>query len=73
MTLARLSSLTAEEDHKIENIHKTSLKIILGDSFTDSPTSLIETGLKSHFEPCLAFAKCCLPKTQTKSIFALNL
>ena len=66
-----------EQDHKIENIQKTSLKIILGDSYTDYPASLIATGLKSLFDRrqarCLAFAKRCLKNPQTKEMFPLSL
>ena len=76
MSVAWHSSLTAEEDHKIENIQKTSLKIILGDNYVDYPTSLIDTGLKSLSERrqdrCLAFAKRCLSNPQTRDMFPLN-
>ena len=76
MSVAWHSSLTAEEEHKIENIQKTSLKIILGDNYVDYPTSLIDTGLKSLFERrqdrCLAFAKRCLSNPQTRDMFPLN-
>ena len=35
MSVAGHSSLTLAEDHKIENMQKTSLKIILGESYID--------------------------------------
>ena len=61
------------EDHKIENIQKTSLKIILGESYIDYPSSLLKTGLLSLSDRrksrCLAFAKRCLSNPQTKEIF----
>ena len=47
MSVAWHSSLTVAESHKIENIQKTSLKIILGESYIDYPSSLLKTGLLS--------------------------
>ena len=76
MSVVWHSSLTVEQDHKIENIQKTSLKIILGDSYIDYPASLIATGLKSLFERrqarCLVFAKRCLSNPNTKEMFPLS-
>ena len=76
MSVAWHSSLTLAEDHKIENIQKTSLKIILGESYIDYPSSLTRTGLASLSErgksQCLAFAKRCLSDPQTKEMFPLN-
>ena len=77
MSVAWHSSLTVEEDHKIENIQKTSLKIILGENFTDYQSSLIKTGLKSLSDRresrCLSFVKRCLSNPQTQDMFLLNL
>ena len=76
MSVAWHSSLTLAEDHKIENIQKTSLKIILGESYIDYPSSLTRTGLASLSErgksQCLAFAKRCLSDPQTKEMFPLT-
>jgi hypothetical protein len=55
------SSLTVEQSNKIENIQKTSLKVILGQDYLDYPTALEWTGLSELFvrrqNRCLAFAK----------------
>ena len=64
MSVAWHSSLTVAEGHKIENIQKTSLKIILGESYIDYQSSLLKTGILSLSDRrkarCLAFAKRCL-------------
>jgi hypothetical protein len=77
MSVVWHSSLTVAEDHKIENIQKTSLKIILGENYVDYQSSLTKTGLKSLSDRrqsrCLAFAKRCLSNPQTKGMFPLNL
>ena len=77
MSVVWHSSLTVAEDHKIENIQKTSLKIILGDNYVDYQSSLTKTGLKSLSDRrqsrCLAFAKRCFSNTQAKGMFPLNL
>ena len=76
MSVAWHSSLTVAESHKIENIQKTSLKIILSESYIDYPSSLLKTGLLSLSDRrksrCLAFAKRCLSNPQTKEMFPLN-
>ena len=76
MSVAWHSSLTVAESHKIENIQKTSLKIILGESYIDYPSSLLKTGLLSlsnrRKSGCLAFAKRCLSNPQTKEMFPVN-
>ena len=63
------SSLTAAEGHTIENIQKTSLKIILGESFIDYPSSLVRTQLQElsvrRETRCLSFAKRCLSNPLT--------
>ena len=43
------SSLTVEQTNKIENIQKTSLKIILGDNYVDYPAALEMTALDDLF------------------------
>ena len=43
------SSLTQEQAKKIENIKKTSLKIILGEDYSTYPTALEWGGLNKHF------------------------
>ena len=76
MSVVWHSSLTILEANKIENIQKTSLKIILGESYDDYFSSLAKTGLKSLSERrkirCLSFAKRCLENPHTKEMFPLN-
>ena len=70
------SSLTAAESHKIENIQKTSLKIILAEGYVDYLSSCELSGLQKLSDRretrCLAFAKRCLLNPQTKDMFPLN-
>ena len=58
------SSLTQEQSNKIENIQKTSLKIILGDNFIDYEAACEITGLRKLLDRrqtrLLAFAKKCI-------------
>ena len=76
MSVVWHSSLTSIEEKKIENIQKTSLKIILGENYEDYPSSLAQTALKSLSERrkigCLSFAKQCIRKPHTKAMFPLN-
>ena len=76
MSVAWHSSLTAAEAQKIENVQKTSLKIILGNNYTDYTTGLVISGLETLLTRrearCLAFAKRCLVNEQTKHLFPLN-
>ena len=76
MSVVWHSSLTAAESKKIENIQKTSLKIILGDGFEDYPSSLSSTGLQElsvrRTSRCLSFAKRCLKNPLTAGMFPLN-
>ena len=76
MSVVWHSSLTAAQSHKIENIQKTSLKIILADSFTDYESGLETSGLSTlalrREARCLAFAKRCLTNKQTQHFFPLN-
>ena len=57
-------------------MQKTSLKIILGGSYTDYPSGLANSGLETlaarRQARCLAFAKRCLQNDQTKHLFPLN-
>ena len=77
MSVVWHNSLTTIEDKEIENIQKTSLIMILGESFEDYSSSLAKTGIKSLSEwrktRCLSFAKRCLKNPQTKQMFPLNL
>ena len=70
------SSLTQEQAQKIENIQKTSLKIILGENYIDYPTALEWTGLKELFlrrqNRCLAFAKSSLKYPIGAKMFPSN-
>ena len=70
------SSLTQEQAQKIENIQKTSLKIILGENYIDYPTALEWTGLKELFlrrqNRCLAFAKSSLKYPIGANMFPSN-
>ena len=76
MSVVWHSSLTADQTQKIENVQKTSLKIILGSSYTDYPSGLANSGLETlaarRQARCLAFAKRCLQNDQTKHLFPLN-
>ena len=70
------SSLTVEQSNKIENIQKTSLKVILGQDYLDYPTALEWTGLSELFvrrqNRCLAFAKSSLKYPVGAMMFPQN-
>ena len=70
------SSLTAAQSHKIENIQKTSLKIILADKYDHYESSCETTGLKflsvRREDRCLAFAKHFLKNPQVAKMFPQN-
>ena len=70
------SSLTQEEDRKIENIQKSSLKIILQEMFIDYDTALEICALQKLSERrqshCLSFVKRCLRNKQAAGMFPLN-
>ena len=70
------SSLTKEESHKIENIQKTSLKIILGVMYIDYPSALEMTGLETLADRrearCLSFAKKAVKHPRMRKIFPFN-
>ena len=70
------SGLTQEQTNKIENIQKSSLKIILQEMYIDYDIALEISGLsrlslrrQTH---CLTFAKRCLRNKQTAQMFPLN-
>ena len=71
------SSLTAHQTNKVENIQKTSLKIILGDNFIDYPAALEMTGLEElslrRQKRCLAFAKSSLKYPVGQVLFPENI
>ena len=70
------SSLTQEQCKKLENIQKTSLKIILGDNFVDYPAACEMTGLEKLEDRrqtrLLAFAKKCIKHPQNSRFFPHN-
>ena len=70
------SGLTLEEDRKIENIQKSSLKIILQEMFIDYDTALEICALQKlsqrRLSHCLSFAKRCLKNKQTSTMFPIN-
>ena len=76
MSVVWHSSLTAAEGKRIENIQKTSLKIILGESYIDYPTSLVSTALQElsirREARCLSFAKRCRKNPLTAGMFPQN-
>ena len=76
MSVVWHSSLTAAEAHKIENVQKSSLKIILAGYYIDYESGLQISGLETLFSRrearCLAFAKHFLKNKQTQSFFPLN-
>ena len=71
------SSLTAQQTNKIENIQRTSLKIILGDNYVDYPAALEMTALENlslrRQRRCLAFSKNSLKYPVGQSLFPKNL
>ena len=70
------SSLTQEQTKKIENIQKTSLKIILGDNFVDYPAACEMAGLEKletrRQTRLLVFAKKCIKHPQNSRFFPEN-
>ena len=61
MSVVWHSSLTLQQSQKIENIQKTSLKIILGDNYIDYPAASEMTAFEElsvrRQKRCLSFAK----------------
>ena len=76
MSVVWRSSLTAAEAEKIENVQKTSLKIILASKYIDYESGLQISGLEALFSRrearCLSFSKRCLKNQQTQIFFPLN-
>ena len=70
------SSLTNEQSRKLENIQKTSLKIILNDNYIDYSAACEMTGLKTLAERrqarLLSFSKKCLDHPENSRFFPLN-
>ena len=67
------SSLTGEDDRKLEQIQKTCLKVILGEMYINYPAALEMCGLEllstRRQKRCLDFAKKCLKKQKTSRLF----
>jgi hypothetical protein len=70
------SSLTNEQSRKLENIQKTSLKIILSDNYVNYPAACEMTGLLSLAERrqnrMLSYAKKCISHPENSRFFPLN-
>ena len=70
------SSLTAEQDKKLEAIQKVSLKVIMGHSYVSYENALIATGLKTlhtrREERSLKFGLKALKQKQTMNLFPKN-
>ena len=70
------SRLTVEQSQKIENIQKTCLKIILGESYISYSAALEMCGLETLFDRrqkrCLNFALKCTEHPKNKRLFPLN-
>ena len=70
------SSLTLQQCQKIENIQKTSLKIILGENYIDYPAALEMTAFEElsvrRQKRCLSFAKKSLNYPIGASMFPQN-
>ena len=70
------SSLTVQQTNKIENIQRTSLKIILRDNYVDYPAALEMTALQElslrRQRRCLAFAKTSLRYPIGQALFPRN-
>ena len=77
MSVVWHSSLRAHQTNKVENIQKTSLKIILGDNFIDYPAALEMTGLEElslrRQNRCLVFAKSSLKYPVGQQLFPENI
>ena len=70
------SGLTQEQSNKLENIQKTSLKIIIGTNFVDYQAACEMTVLKKlekrRQSRLLAFAKICIEHPQNSRFFPHN-
>ena len=71
------SSLTIEQSTDIERVQKTSLKVILGESYVDYPAALEMCGLLTLHDRrekrCLNFALKCCKHPLNKRLFPLNI
>ena len=74
--VAFYSSLTQEQSKKIENIQKTSFRIILQDMYVEYPSAREMTGYPTLYERrqnrSLSFAKRCLRTEEMAPFFPLN-
>ena len=70
------SSLTIEQNDKLEQIQKICLRVILGDMYTSYSGALEMTGLKLLSERredrCLEFAKKCIKHPKNSRLFPLK-
>ena len=70
------SSLTQEQASDIERIQKTSLKVILGDTYIDYSAALEMCGLDTLYQRrekrCLDFALKCAKHPRNSRLFPLN-
>ena len=76
LVLAFHSSLTQEQSRKIENIQRTSLKIILQENYTDYASACDLVGLPQlslrRETRCLSFARRCLKTDEMAKHFPLT-
>ena len=70
------SSLTSEEDKKLETIQKTALKVILGQNYVSYEDALLKTSLKTlkdrRQERGLKFALKAIKHPENKNMFPIN-
>ena len=70
------SSLNQQQSEKLERIQKTSLKIIMGDSYVDYETALESCGLQSlsdrREKRCLDFSLKCIKHPRNRRLFPEN-
>ena len=70
------SSLTQQQSQKLERIQKTSLKIIMGDSYVDYETALESCGLQSlsdrRDKRCLDLSLKCIKHPRNRRLFPEN-
>ena len=70
------SSLTSENNDKLERIQKTCLKVILGDMYIDYPSALEMSGLDTLYnrreKRCLEFSLKCIKHPRNSKLFPLN-
>ena len=70
------SMLNLAEEHKIENIQKASLKILMQEMYIEYETAMEITGLQKlslrRQSRYLSFAKKCLKNEETAEMFPIN-